>query len=168
MNRNNRLGFSGAIILLFIGGLMTGLIYYLSYLPEKEAQETFIETSCIILDKEVLRERDSEGDLTYRPQFEVEYTVDGKTYNIWTYRISQASTSSHRDQVKILNRFDVGASYPCWYDPTYHGNAVLNKDISTFTYIFLYVGIGVLALGGLTLLFSIGKLLLALYFVATK
>ena len=61
----------------------------------------------------------------YRPEIPIEYEVNGKTHVVTTYDMCGTYSSDREANQAMLDRFDVGREYPCWYDPLDHDVAVL-------------------------------------------
>jgi hypothetical protein len=116
------------------------------------------ETTCVVLDRRLDQHTFFGGDSTYggvgsvgyRPEFLIQYNVDGKTYQTWTYdpppgRLVQHYEGTRVDSQVTLDRFTVGQVYPCWYDPDEPSEAVLARGYPhlwwvCFPWPFLLIG----------------------------
>lgn len=124
MNTENLL-FSGRKLFLFIGQFIVLLlciwyiefIYYTNIYPDKIVNDTYEQTDCTIINK-VLSERHKliHG---YRADFLVNYGVGNMSYTQWVSGngLDRSFTSNRVSQETLLSQFDIGVTYPCWYDP---------------------------------------------------
>ncbi len=129
-------------MLLFGVGLAFGVVAYVTYLrPEMRVNQEFVEANCTVLEKRLIIMQDRNG-VVYRPEFLIRYGVGDRQYEARTYDITSASTSGRAAKEEILNKYDVGARYPCWYDPNAPQIAVLVRGYSAFG--FVLVGASVL------------------------
>jgi hypothetical protein len=117
---------AGLFCLTLVGGVLT-----LSFLPESRVILFYVEGRCVLLNKRVAEYRP--GDDSYRPDFLIRYTVSGREYRRWTYDAVRASTAFRWPNERILDRFTVGAAYPCWYDPADPSQVVLVWGYSWWT-----------------------------------
>ena len=83
--------------------------------------------------------RGDEGGMTYRPDIHIQYSIAGRVYETWTYDIVRAHSSGRAGKQKILDRFAVGRTYPCWYDPAHPETAVLVRGFSWLIYLFMLI-----------------------------
>lgn len=100
-------------------------VYFTDIRPDKVVTNTFNKTQCELADKNL-------GALSrmtnsYRANFLVKYTVDGKNYNQWVSGngLNFSYVPSKDEEVNILNQYQVGKSYQCWYNPKMPQEAVL-------------------------------------------
>lgn len=107
----------GQSIALVICVLFIESVYYTNILPDKTVNDTYEVAQCTITDKKL----HMHGTLvhTYRADFLVNYSVDTKAYNAWVSGngLDFAYSSDRAGQEQSLTQFDVGQSYPCWYNP---------------------------------------------------
>jgi hypothetical protein len=91
--------------------------YRVNIMPDKEAKAYFQQTSCFLINKKL----STKGKIwdRYRADFLVSYQVNGVQYNKWmTGNGLDHSFSTNRvAQESILSAYQVGSTYPCWYDP---------------------------------------------------
>lgn len=120
------------LFLLVLGGFL-GAIYFSYLAPEVKAATRFLPTTCNIIDKTLETRVGSKHSKTYRVNFLVTYSVKNYTYKIWTYDISRGYSSFLTENKAILNKFDIGRSYPCWYDHDNPETAVLKKGLKQFS-----------------------------------
>ena len=108
---------------------------------------TYKKTTCTILNKQMLQSS-SDGSTTYRPEFtfefvdEFENVIQTKGYDNW-----DIYSSGYAGKKKVLDRYQIGRSYPCWYDPQNPRNAVLERRIS-WMYLFALIPITFILVGG--------------------
>ncbi|MBN1854111.1 MAG: hypothetical protein JW829_15395 [Pirellulales bacterium] len=87
-------------------------------LPELRANQYCIESTCRVLNKRLGRQVQL-GELRYRPEIQIEYKVHDRTEaeSTWTYDAANRYQFNQSDAEAILDQFQVGKSYRCWYDP---------------------------------------------------
>ena len=114
----------GKAVLLFLSQFLFLLvcILYLDYvyltniLPDKRAKENFQQTQCFLISKKL----SVRGHIfrKYRADFLISYNVNGVQYNRWVsgngLDVSYGRNAS--DQEDILSKYEVGGTYPCWYN----------------------------------------------------
>lgn len=122
--------------MLFIGCGLLAVVIYTWLLPQWRVNRRFVEHSCTVLDHRIVTQ-DSRGNPVYRPELRVEYTVDGITYERWTYEIPSGQSSTSRELEELLVRFESGHGYPCWYDPDEPGTVVLVRGYSWWLFLLL-------------------------------
>jgi hypothetical protein len=161
-------GCIGLILLLLVGGGFSATGYFLMLKPEWEAKHAFVETPCEIVSAKLIESRNKKGNLLYRPEFRVRYTVEGKVYEQDTYRIVTGSSSSKSSNQSVVDDFKVGGTYPCWYDPKNPMRVVVDRSYSILSLLFTGIG-GLLAgIAILALLVKAVKVALAIGFLAAK
>jgi hypothetical protein len=117
----------------------------------------YLQGSCVVLDK---RLADSDGrfpnvghegtppKISYHPEIKIRYEVGGRTYEVWTYdAIAMFDTDKDRMQA-IVDSFQVGATYPCWYDPDRPEKGILVRGHAWMPYFLLVVPVVFLTIGG--------------------
>lgn len=115
----------GQLFILIACFLYVELVYQVNILPDKKAKETYQKTDCVVMSKRLTMR----GHFfhSYRADFLISYSVGGARYNHWVSG-NGLDPSLTRDQIgeeDILTRFDVGATYPCWYNPLHPESAIL-------------------------------------------
>ena len=88
----------------------------------------------------------------YAPSFEYRVrTADGRTYTADSYDGSDSYTSDRAGQQTIVDRYNVGQSYPCWYNPANPTQAVLVRQLDWALIliggIFLLVSVFIVTIG---------------------
>ncbi len=152
------------MIFLLVGAIFICLGYFLILRPELEVGRRFVEGRCEILGRQIIEEERRSKSSTkapslsrrmhYRPDFHIRYEVAGKALEARTWRIVESSSTSKASQEKVLARFEVGQSYPCWYDPADPARVVVEKGPSMGGILFT-------AFGGLFFLIGAGGIVLA-------
>lgn len=158
MARRRSAGCLAMLIFLLVGGIFGGVGYFLILRPEMEVDRSFVEGRCEILGKELIQEEkrsrssrksgSSRKRTHYRPEFHIRYEVGGKSLEARTWRIVRSSSTSESAERKVLDRFEVGKTYPCWYDPANPSRVVVEKGVSRGGIIFMALGGLFLLIGG--------------------
>lgn len=85
-------------------------------------------TQCTILSKSLLSHTARKGTV-YAPHFTYTvHTIGEGNYQADGYGLVSVAGTNKTSQQAILDSYQVGATYPCWYDPVQPSHAVLNKD----------------------------------------
>lgn len=161
MARRRSAGCLALLIFFLVGGALGGAGYFAVLRPEMEVGRSFVEGRCEILGKVLIEEErrkrsslksgGSKKRTLYRPEFHIRYEAGGKSHEARTWRIVRSSSGSEAAQRKVLDRFEVGGTYPCWYDPADPSRVVLEKGISMGAVVLV-------GLGGLFVLIGAGGL----------
>lgn len=140
--------------MLFLLGCV-GLVVLLATLvvPEYRANHVFVETQCVVRDKQLGRKDTAEGP-RFRPEIRIEYQVAGETYVVRTYDIRQAFGAGQEEAQAVLDRFVVGQQYPCWYDPDDPKVAVLVRGYSWWFWLTFLVPVSFVMTGGAGLVYA--------------
>lgn len=81
----------------------------------------------------------------YAPYFEyIVHTADGRSYSASGYDGSNTYTSDRGGQQAIVDHYNIGQSYQCWYDPANPARAVLVRQLN---WLLIIIG-GVFLLAG--------------------
>jgi hypothetical protein len=123
-----------------------GAFLALDFLPEWRAKHFYVEGRCVLLDKRVVEHRPSgkANNSTYRPEFLIRYTVEGREYQLWAYKAVLSSSALRWPKERLLESYTVGQEYPCWYDPADPSRVVFVQGYSWFSY-GLLLAFGVVA-----------------------
>jgi hypothetical protein len=107
----------GQVIVLLACVTYIEFVYTTNILPDKEAKESYNEASCFVISKRL----NAQGQFAenYRADFLISYNVNRVQYNHWVSGngLDMKFTQNRTGQEKILSRFDVGGTYPCWFNP---------------------------------------------------
>lgn len=153
------------IIVLGLGSIfiLVSLIALASAVNTMRMQQSYQAGQCTITAKHLLHSLSSSTTNTgtgqihttsdvYAPSFEFTVrTADGRSYASQGYDGLNVYTSDLAGQQAILDRYKVGQTYQCWYDPLHPSQAVLVRGFNWLLFLiggaFLLVG-AVLAIIG--------------------
>jgi hypothetical protein len=103
----------------------TQILYNNNILPDKQVKDNYVQASCLVLDKKLSQK----GRLIhrYRADFQLSYTVNENPYKTWATGngLDQAYFRDRSAQEETLAQFEIGQTYPCWYNPQIPQLAVL-------------------------------------------
>ena len=115
----------GQTILILLCIAYINYIYFTNIYPDKHVKENFEQTDCFVMSKRLA----SKGHLfpKYRADFRVSYNVGNAQYSKWVSGngLDYSYTHSSSDEQAILDQFQEGTSYPCWYNPDNSAQVVL-------------------------------------------
>jgi hypothetical protein len=112
-------------------------------------------TTCTILAKDIRSTGGSgKSKPSYRPDITFRYEVGGKEYRCtgWdSWALSGAyGGGSYKYYERVLDRYQVGRAYPCWYDPSDPSLAVLVRRVRPLYILsvlpLVFTGLGALGL----------------------
>jgi hypothetical protein len=92
--------------------------------------------------------------LSTRPEIRIRYEVDGKTHEDTTYDVTNRYYSGRQWSEAAIAQFEVGKTYPCWYDPLNYDHAVLVRGYSGWRYLLLLLPFGMIAISAGGLIFT--------------
>lgn len=151
--------FGCSSILAFAGGLILLMLVTMVLLPTWRVNHHYVTGTCEVLETRLASKRFLSGDPeretreSYRPEIKIQYEVGGRTFESWTYDASGVYSSDKAAQQALVDGFKVGSTYPCWYDPDHHDQAVLVRS-GGGVYLFLILPVGFLLASGLGFLFA--------------
>jgi hypothetical protein len=121
--------------------------------PDWRANNQYSQGSCAVLDKRVTGgkfpgEPAHGAGMTYRPEIRIRYEVDGRQYEAWAYDAIPTYGPNRDEAQAIVDRFQLGAAYPCWYDPARPEQVILVRGHAWIPYLLLVVPAAFLAVGG--------------------
>ncbi|MGP0068927.1 MAG: DUF3592 domain-containing protein [Isosphaeraceae bacterium] len=133
-------------------------------LPDWRANR-YLPTSCVALDKRlgsqmfpdtgVVNGQAVKGQKeSYRPEIKIGYEIDGRKFETWAYDAVRMYSPDRAAQQAIVDSFQVGATYPCWYDPDQPEHAILVRGHAWGVYVLLILPVGLLIVGGVGLLMA--------------
>ncbi|MGA2060793.1 MAG: DUF3592 domain-containing protein [Thermoguttaceae bacterium] len=131
---------------LLVGGIALAVMISTLLIPEWQVNHEFVEHPCKVIGRRLDEIEDKNGTL-YRPQFQIEYSVNGVEYRPWTYTISNPYSSGKEIQQAILTKFSVGDTVPCWFNPLNPGQAVLVRGYNWWVYLVLFVPVAFIVIG---------------------
>ncbi|MFQ5612976.1 MAG: DUF3592 domain-containing protein, partial [Anaerolineae bacterium] len=148
-NRSARFNLIFFSFFLLIGSVVA-CFFVVMALRDVETYFRYEAGGCTITARRIIERQGDDGP-TYAPYFEFTVqTIDGR-YPAAGYRRMQIFTSVRSGVEATVNRYEIGGSYPCWYNPDDPTQAVLERGPNWF-YLFglvplVFVGIG---LAGIT------------------
>ncbi len=145
-----------------IGGLF--VLYFTVVVPQWQANTEFVAHHCKVLDKHI-GEKDGDEETLYRPEIQIEYSIGDEKFVVWTYDIwafdpTGGYSPGKEDKQKILDGFQAGQQYPCWYDPEDPSRAVLVRNYSWWLALLFILPVAFILIGSarlIYLLFLVGK-----------
>jgi hypothetical protein len=139
---------------LLIGGIVLTVMLSTLVIPEWQVNHEFVEHNCKVMGRR-LDEKEDKGGMLYRPEFQIEYTVNGVVYRPWTYTISNPYSSGKESQQAILTKFSVGDAVTCWFNPLNPAQVVLVRGYSWWVYLVLFVPVAFIVIGAGGLIYSL-------------
>ncbi|HLA86218.1 MAG TPA: DUF3592 domain-containing protein [Thermoguttaceae bacterium] len=137
--------FFGVFFLAGCAGLVTMVATLV--LPEWRVNNEFVETTCVVRGKLLAVERRDDA-VVYRPLIAIDYRVNGKPCSAKTYDVCGSDSSDRETQQAVIDRFDVGKKYPCWYDPRDPATVVLVRGYRWMTGLLLVIPLSLMLIGG--------------------
>jgi len=151
---------------VFLVGGVAGLIvlYNTLLVPQWRANTEFVAHRCVVRDKHVGEKPSDDGPL-YRPEIQIEYTLNDERFVIWTYDIwvfdhTGGFSPGKDDKLAILADYEIGREYRCWYDPDDPSRAVLVRTSRWWIGLIFILPISFVLMGAgrlVYLLFFVGK-----------
>lgn len=113
------------IVALILCVIYIEYVFLTNVVPDKAVQSSFKQTECFLISKRLLVERDLIR--LYRADFYVSYNVQGMQFNRWASGngLDTSFNSNQSEEENILNRYDIGGTYMCSYNPALPGQVVL-------------------------------------------
>lgn len=136
--------FFGLFFLVGVAGLSAMLVWYI--IPEWQVNYEFVQTTCVVLGKELVKKSD-DGRSLYRPEIAIEYQAGGTTREAKTYDICGTPSVDRDAQQAILDQFEVGGQYACWYDPANPQTVVLVQGYTWWIWLLLILPVSFLIIG---------------------
>jgi hypothetical protein len=132
---------------LVTGFVSLGGIFVSLTVPELRANRDFVEHRARLIDERLDQQTASEGSV-FAPRFRLKFTVEGRSYSPWAaYDVTDLHTRDREHSEAILDRFEVGNEYPCWYDPRDPQRVVLARGYTWFAWLMLVVPVPFIAVG---------------------
>jgi hypothetical protein len=161
MGRVGEAVFFTAVLLLGIGGLVA--LFALQVIPQWRANHEFVAHPCRVLDTRVGQKETGDGTL-YRPEIQIQYEINGRTYRTWTYDIwhyhlRDGYTADREHVEKVLGRFasnvTTATATVCWYDPMDPSVAILTRGTSWWVWVTFVVPAAFVLIGAGGLIYTI-------------
>jgi hypothetical protein len=146
-------------LLIFIFCLVyIGRVYQTNIWPDKHVNDNYNQTNCLILNSHLATSYSLVNK--YRADFLINYSVNAMGYNQWVTGngLDLTFASSKSSQEKILTKYTIGASYPCWYDPKDPRRVVLVLRHNWLSTLPLIIPLGVSMIMLYSLLMSLFKI----------
>ncbi|HEV3137111.1 MAG TPA: DUF3592 domain-containing protein [Pirellulales bacterium] len=143
-------------IFLAVGCTAFAFMFALLVWPEWRANRQFAETTCVVLEKQVGERPATENEpAMYLPEIRIRYKVEGGVKEETTYDVTRMYSADKQAVQAIVDRFEIGKEYPCWYDPINPDTAVLVRGYSGWLYLLLLIPLSFMAIGGGGLIYTI-------------
>lgn len=146
--------FFGAFFVLGFGtfAYMIGALAW----PEWRANRQFAPATCELLDKREGESVAQDESATFRPAFKIRYRVNDEPYvEDGVYDVTQHLMPDRQAVQAILNQFEIGQEYPCWYDPIDPHRVVLVRGYSPWLYVSLLIPLSFMIIGGGRLIYTL-------------
>lgn len=108
--------FAQAIIIV-VSIFYANYVYEAQILPDITVSDTYDVAQCLVENEKIVEK----GTLlhSYRADFLVSYSVEDEPYRTWVSGngLDTSFTTDRASQRAVLDQFEVGQTYPCWYDP---------------------------------------------------
>jgi hypothetical protein len=132
-------------VLLAVGLLGLSVMSARMVLPHWDVNYNYVQSECIV---EAGRLIAQDGSDRVRPSLRVRHVVDGQTYSAWAYDAHGVFSDDPEAQQRILDRFEIGGEYPCWYSPDDPEKIVLVRRSGWRLWLWLLIPISLVAVGG--------------------
>jgi hypothetical protein len=136
-----------------------GLVLLLSWviLPEWRANHVFLEHRATVVQKRVSQRVEADGVTVYRPDVRVRYSLNGQHYDVWTYDITRAYSTSPSAAQAVIDQFDIGRDYVCWVHPDDPETVVLVQGYTWWLWLLLPAPVAFIVIGGGGLIFTVAS-----------
>ncbi len=124
-------------------------------LTDWRANYRYQPNSCVVLDRRLQVQHDVNigprrvPGPSYHPEIRIRYEVDGRKYELWTYDAVPTWYPDKGGQQAILDSFQVGRTYPCWYDPDRPEKAILVRGHAWAPFLLLFVPLAFMTVGAI-------------------
>ena len=162
-----------AIVILIIGPIFAVAGYFVAFhvgkpiLDNAKASVDWPTTPGVIERSEVVTSKNNDNQTMYEPEVAYSYSVDGKDYEGNTVGFGAKFSSSSRGFADdVVGKYPKGKDVSVHFRPEQPGDSVLEPGVTWMSYVpyaigLLFLGIGLLFVGGLVL-----KVLFATFLVA--
>jgi hypothetical protein len=118
--------------------------------PEWRANRQFEPATCVVLGKRVGSKPATDVEpAMFRPEFRLRYQAEGEQYVAdEVYDVTNLYSPDEGKVKAILERFETGREYPCWYDPINSKRVVLVQGYSAWLYVSLLIPLSFMIIGG--------------------
>lgn len=146
--------FGRLLLVLFFGFFVAAGLVFMALLvnqivlPQWRANYQFLQTRGVVLKKRI-GESQSSGSPVYRAEILLEYETDGQTHESWAYLDASAAFSSGREaKQELLDGYEIGREYACWYDPEEPTTVCLKRGYDWLGWTMLLLPLTFIAVGG--------------------
>ena len=148
--------FGCSSLVVCAGGVILLVLVAFFLIPDWRVNNRYVEASCVVLDRRVEsrsmdvaapKGQEVKHQDVYRPEIQVRYEVKGRKFETWCYHGGVMFSPDRAAQQAIAESFQVGMTYPCWYDPDRPEQVILVRGHNWGAYIFLIVTLGFMAIG---------------------
>jgi len=124
--------------------------------PEWRANRQFGSATATVVDKQLGEKPATASEpAKYRPEIRIRYMVDDRPYEDATYDVTRRYSTDRPAMQAVLDQFEVGREYPCWYDPLDPHIAVLVRGYSAWLYLLLLIPASAISIGGGRLIYTL-------------
>jgi hypothetical protein len=149
--------FVPSALAFLVGCVVLPLIVWGLLIPDWRANNRYVPAMCEVLDKrldsKMFETVGHDGHAgperpSYRPEIKIRYEVNGRKFEVWAYDAVGIYSPDRAAGQAIVDSFQVGLKYPCWYDPDRPEKAVLVQGHVWGAYAALSIPLGLLFVGG--------------------
>jgi hypothetical protein len=149
LKRQNQVSRGGLFFLFgifaFLGGLFLAFFGYKLYWNVR-ALTVFEPAECEILGKRLV-ESDGDDGTTYGVELHFRYDAGGRLHERKGYDVLGGTSSGRRGKEAILDRYEVGQTATCWFDPEEPSYAVIDRSLS-WIYLLAFIPLIFVVIGG--------------------
>lgn len=139
---------------LLTGSALLALLLAILVVPEWRVNHSYVETEGKVVEKFVASDSTSEGTV-YRPQIKVRYEASGRKFEKWAYDVhfgtGREYSSGREEKQAVIDRFEIGKTYPIWYDPVDPERVVLVRGYAWWFWLLLLLPVAFILIGGVRL-----------------
>lgn len=119
----------------FAFGCFFVMVMTLDFFREWKANTQFVEHTGVVVAKELTVPHFRGG---YKPHISIRYAVNGQEFQATTYSANDSWGHRRAEAQAILDHFEIGHEYLCWYDPDDSSRVVLARG---YTWVEYMVGL---------------------------
>jgi hypothetical protein len=117
-------------------------------LPQWRANHRFLESQGVVLQKRI-GESQSKNAPVYRAEILVEFDAGGQTHEAWAKADPMGAYSSGLEAKQaVLDAYQIGRTYKCWYDPQDLETVCLARGYDWLAWTMLLLPLTFIAVGG--------------------
>ncbi len=159
--RHSEIGCVGMALAFLAVGIAFGSFFAVHAWRDVRVFTVWRPATCTIVGKELGSSGGSgKSRPSYRPEISFRYEVGGKEFNCtgwdsWALSAGYGGGSA-KFYERVLDRYEVGATYPCWYDPSDPSKAVLVRRVRIL-YVLAVMPLALAVLGAVGLYATLPK-----------